>query len=69
MEVYVPVLSQYFDENDNSAHPIKNSIKMLYTTTHPNLSQNFNYKISRNLALLKESFLAKGLSEKTKYFH
>lgn len=46
IELSVAVLQQYFDSNDKSENPIKNSIEFIYVTANSLVSNSYEFKIS-----------------------
>ncbi|CDW73704.1 UNKNOWN [Stylonychia lemnae] len=55
LELFVGTIYQFFDDQEQEKHPIKNSLNMQYFTTAPQISQNYYNKISFNLVKTKDS--------------
>eukprot|EP00347_Sterkiella_histriomuscorum_P003157 403365373 len=64
VEIYMPVINQYFDEFDHSDNPIKTNIENLYFQTTPALSQLYYIKIGQNYANIRDSAISKNIGEK-----
>lgn len=59
IQVYLPVLTQYFDQNEFEESPIKNLINNdIYLTLHPNIANIYYYKFSKNFVELADTWFS-----------
>ncbi|CDW88841.1 UNKNOWN [Stylonychia lemnae] len=63
MQLWVPIINQYFDDYELNAYPIKTTIYNAYFTTAPNLSQHYFVKLSENRAIVRDSYLSSNVHE------
>ena len=57
IELYLKIGHQYIDYSDTSDNPIKPTISSLIFSTLNGTSVNYQYKINKNIAIIKNSFL------------
>ncbi|CDW72085.1 UNKNOWN [Stylonychia lemnae] len=68
LEINLAFSSQYFDVENMSPNPIKNVIKNHFFTGSSLISQNYDYKISLNQAVLADNPVFKNVVERIRSF-
>ena len=69
LQVFIPTMTQYFDENDKSNNPISNIVLMNYFTTDPILGESYLFKLSQNYAIIKDSAFSNNLNIRNQTFY
>ncbi|CDW85325.1 UNKNOWN [Stylonychia lemnae] len=49
LQIFVPIINQYFDDSDHSENPIKSTIYNTFFTTYPSLSQSLDENIKQTI--------------------